>query len=145
MAPVEVVKVNKDNYEVFDDMVCRRTGKERSRPLDPDVLEVLENPNLTVYAAEKNGRFVGWISIVHIPKVGHWKKSGHLYIDELWVEPDHRKEGIGAKLINTADLMFEKVKLDGMRLYVSMDNPAAIRLYEKHGFSIRDEAYFMDK
>ncbi len=153
MEPIHIIKIDESNYSKFDDLVYWRLNKiERPENtinlLEKDwggVLTVLNNPNLHLYAAEKDDKFVGWISIVYIPKLGRWKHFGHLYVDELWVEPSSRNQGIASKLMEMVDRLYDEVKVDGIRLYVSMNNPSAKGLYEKFGFKVCDEAYFMEK
>ncbi|MGE5579266.1 MAG: GNAT family N-acetyltransferase [Bacillota bacterium] len=151
---IEIVRVDDHNYPKFDDMVFwRMSGRERTdverlgeAPCDfAGERAALANPNLFVYAAHDSGKFVGWISIVYLPKVGRLKGLGHLYVDELWVEPTYRRRGIAARLLKVADELLDKTASAGVRLYVNTDNPGAKRLYEKCGFRVCDTAYFMEK
>lgn len=151
---IEIVRVDDHNYSMFDDMLFwRMSGRERT---DAERLgdapgdfagerAALANPNLFVYAALDSGRFVGWISLVYLPKVGKLKGLGHLYVDELWVEPTYRRHGIAARLMEMADELLVTTVSAGIRLYVHTDNPGAKRLYEECGFRGCGTAYFMEK
>ena len=72
----EIKRVTAENYSMFADMVTwRRTGKYAesfSTQVDKAIEKELQNPDLYVYAAQSDGRFVGWISLVYIPKIGKW-------------------------------------------------------------------------
>ena len=145
----EVVKVSAENYSLFQDLVAwRQTGSRQApacEPISRQIEHELENPNLHLYAARDPDCFVGWISLVYIPKVGKWGGRGHLYVDELWVAPEYRRRGLGTALLAMADRVKTELRATGIRLYVNIDNPAAQRLYEKSGFLESGQAHFMEK
>jgi len=154
MKEIKIVKVDSQNYYMFDDMVFwrtngrERTNTEKSNAADDDFSAeylALANPNLSVYAAMDREKFVGWISIVYMPKVGRLKGLGHIYVDELWVEPTYRKQGIAGKLMKKADELLNTTASAGIRLYVNTENLNAKMLYEKCGFLENGTAHFMEK
>ena len=140
---MNAVRVNAENYPLFAEMIDRRS------PGTSSTLETmraeLENLNLYVWAAEEDGRFVGWISLVYIPKVSRWGGHGHVYVDELYVEPPYRGRGIAKALLAKADELKDTLCAVGVRLYVNVENPAAQALYERCGFRADGRAYFMEK
>jgi len=78
-----IVRVNKENYALFDDMVYFRINnreKTTTEQIEPNNYTancvMLNNENLHVYAAQVDNRFVGWISAVFIPKIGHPRYGG---------------------------------------------------------------------
>ena len=86
-----IEQVTMENYHLFDDMVYWRvTGKERTEEekeankheVFEDAQDELIHQGFKVHAALYNGRFVGWISCVYVPKVGY-RKKGHIYIGPL--------------------------------------------------------------
>ena len=149
---VSIVRVSRRNYQQFDDMVFLRTHeRERSEQERGEtqnfarIYEVLDNKNLHVFAAQRGDKFVGWISIVQIPKISRVNGKGHLYIDELWVNPALRKQGIAAALIAQADMLSKEMQI-GLRLYVNQENEEAIALYKKFGYAFQfGTALFMEK
>ena len=145
-----IEKINADNYSLFDDMVFwRENGFEREPSLTPisqQMKKELANPNLHVYAVKVDNRYVGWISLVYIPKVGsRWKGHGHVYVDELWVEPTFRGRGYAKALMQKANELKMELQATGIRLYVNVNNPAARKLYESCGYREDGQAYFMEK
>ena len=144
-----IEKVTAENYPLFEDLVFwRQTGQERTPVMEPVSAQIqheLGNPNLHLYAAKAQGRYVGWIALVYIPKVGKWGGRGHLYVDELWVAPELRRKGIGTGLLAVADRMKSDLGAVGSRLHVNSENPAARRLDEKCGFAESGQATFMEK
>jgi ribosomal protein S18 acetylase RimI-like enzyme len=122
--------------------------EERSEPIPTERYAALSDSNLRVWAALAEGRFVGWISAVFIPKIGHpaYGGRGHLYIDELWTHPEHRRQGIAAALLARAEIAAKEMNAAGLRLYVGADNLGAFALYTHFGFRDRGgDAHFMDK
>lgn len=145
MKHYQIVRINRENYSKFDDMVYWRINKrerikeemlEATKPDLSGMHETLTNPNLYVYAALDADKFVGWISIVYIPKVGILDACGHLYVDELWVQPTYRMQGIGEALMEKADELLHEIKVEGIRLYVNTANENARKLYKKCGYIV---------
>ena len=144
-----IEKIDADRYPLFDDMVFwREHGFEREpsqMPVTEPIRKELANPNLYLYAVMADGRYVGWISLIYLPKVGRWKGRGHVYVDELWVAPEFRGQGLAKALMKKADALKTELEAAGIRLYVNVDNPAAKKLYERCGYLEDGQAYFMGK
>lgn len=144
-----IVRIDQTNYDRFDDMLFwRETGSERPPahlPVPESVVRELQNPNLFLYALETEGRFVGWISLVYIPKVSKWKGHGHIYVDELWVAPAYQGRGFAKALMSKADELKLARQAVGIRLYVNVQNETAHALYNRCGYQEDGMAYFMGK
>lgn len=139
----EIVRVDENNYSLFSDLLYWRANGWEREPTREAAPEELKNPNLHVYCAACEGRFVGWISLVYIPKVSRWKR-GHVYVDELWVQPEYRCRGIGTALMECAAELKEALGAVGVRLYVNTKNHDARRLYQKCGLAGEETAWFME-
>jgi ribosomal protein S18 acetylase RimI-like enzyme len=150
-----IVRVNKENYLMHDNMIFHRkhgrdkTKEELNGNQDFNTeYDVLENENLFIYAAQIDSKFIAYISIAYIPKVGRsiQGNNGFLFIDELWTNPNYRKKGIAYALMKKADTLCRDMKIAGLRLYVSANNEAGISLYKKCGYEIKfDETLLMEK
>lgn len=144
-----IEKIDENNHSLFDDMVFwRENGFEREpsqEPVSEQIKKELLNPDLYVYAVKVDGRYVGWISCVYIAKVGKWKGHGHIYVDELWVEPSYRGNGFAKALLKKADELKDEFNATGIRLYVNVNNPVAKNLYEACGYVEDGRAIFMEK
>jgi len=145
-----IEKIDLNNYSLFDDMVFwRANGFERESsqmPVSEQMKKELANPNLHVYAVKVESRYVGWISLIYIPKIGsRWNGHGHVYIDELWIEPNFRGRGFAKALMKKADDLKMELEATGIRLYVNVNNPTAKKLYERCGYLEDGQAYFMEK
>jgi ribosomal protein S18 acetylase RimI-like enzyme len=144
-----IEKIDENNHSLFDDMVFWRENGFEREPSQESVSEQIKkellNPDLFVYAVKVDGRYVGWISCVYIAKVGKWKGHGHIYVDELWVEPSFRGNGFAKALLKKADELKDKFNAPGIRLYVNVNNPVAQNLYETCGYVEDGRAIFMEK
>lgn len=144
----KIVKVNHKNYSLFDDMIYWRVNGQERKPLQlhisQEIEEELSDSNLYIYAVEVETRYVGWIALIYMPKVGKYNGHGHVYIDELWIEPTYRRNGFAVELMKYAEVIAKERKSTGMRLYVNTNNPDAQYLYEKCGYKKSCEAYLME-
>lgn len=71
-----------------------------------------------VFVAEADGRAVGFMAI-----------AGD-FIDQLYVDPDSQRQGVGASLILSA----EALSPSGLHLFTFETNASGRAFYEKHGF-----------
>ncbi|MFT9495256.1 GNAT family N-acetyltransferase [Anaerosolibacter sp.] len=148
---VQIVPITIENYSIFDDMVAWRVnGKERTEaekisnknfPLE-NIRYNLDHEGFYVYGALFENRFIGWISLVYLPKIGAWN-NGIIYVDELWTAPLYRNNGVGQRLMEKAFKLQKKLNACKIRLYVDPENIAAVRLYEKCGLLNLGNALFM--
>ena len=63
------------------------------------------------------------------------------WIARVAVGPNYRNRGIGNMLMEAMLKYCRKVNRTTVILYVQQDNPAALHLYEKHGFQISAESF----
>lgn len=91
-----------------------------------DFLEMIEADYAYYYVAELDGAIAGCCGIRNI--------AGEGEITNVVVSADHRKKGIGRKMM---EYMLERAKENGIgdcTLEVRVSNQPAIRLYENLGF-----------
>jgi len=148
----KLLRVNEANYHLFDDMIYWRVnGIERTingkkeNEINQIIPDQLSNSNFQVYAIEKNNKFVAWISLIYLPKVGKANCNGYIYVDELWVEESHRRLGFAKILMEKADDLCHTMNTVGIRLGVNVNNPSALKLYENCGYKSTGQAYTMEK
>lgn len=144
-----IERIDSQNYPLFEDMVFWRENGFERKPLHRLVAEQIKkelaNPNLYIYAVMVDKRYVGWISLIYMLKAGKWNGHGHIYVDELWIEPSFRGQGLAKLLMKKADELKTKLEATGIRLYVNIHNPTAKKLYEHCGYLEDGQAYFMEK
>lgn len=147
---IAIERICKSNYHKFNDMISWRMNgsertveeKERNQNTDfEDIYNELSHEDFYIYAAEHKDRFIGWITLVYMPKIGKWKK-GVIYVDELWTAPEFRQMGVAYKLMQKAFELQTETGAVKVRLYTN--NPAARKLYEKCGLEVKETAVFME-
>lgn len=71
-------------------------------------------------------------------KKAKWKypESSYMIIHRLCVNPNYQNIGIGMKSMLKIEDMVKKMGVESIRLDAFTENPKAIRLYEKLGYSI---------
>lgn len=110
---------------------------EENCGLDPYTPEMLLDciGNLDTYACMDSGKIAGFITINPASR----KMGGGVYIVNLNVAADYRRQGIGSKLILNACEAYKRTHSGRLvTLDVARDNIAAMRLYKKLGFTITD-------
>jgi len=138
---MDVVRVNKDNYYMFDDMVFYRgherykNNNEQSEKQDfTQYYKALEIKTFYVFAAHFEEAFVGYIFLNYLPKIGTTNGGGWLFVDDLWVNPNYRRKGIAHTLMKKADSLSKELNTSGLRLYVNTDNHGGTDFYEMCGY-----------
>lgn len=149
---ISIVRVGKDNYFKFSSLIeWRRTGKEQTDLSYYENIEmenffekhnVLNSDTFFVFAAEKGGKFVGYINAVLIPKPD--PRLGILYVDELWTPEVYRNEGIATILMKEVFKLAKELRLWHVRLYVGTWNDVARNFYKKSGFLEEGDCKFCE-
>jgi len=116
--------------------------KRNGRPNREDfrTLFRLDNPNekCVFFVAEDEGKVVGY-SRVHFYK---WNNSA--YIITVLVDAEHRRKGIGTRLLKTMKKAARERKARVLMFDVAHDNAAALQLFFKDGFRVcgyNDKSY----
>ncbi|MCL2355959.1 MAG: GNAT family N-acetyltransferase [Defluviitaleaceae bacterium] len=134
-------RVDKSNYHMFDDMIFYR-GHGRYKNND----EAAESQDFTAYysalevqtfyafAVQSEDKFIGYILLNYLPKIGSASGRGWLFVDDLRVNPDYRRKGTARLLMNKADALSKELNASGLRLYVNADNPGGIAFYKTCGY-----------
>jgi ribosomal protein S18 acetylase RimI-like enzyme len=67
------------------------------------------------------------------------------FLSNLAVYQEYRGKGVGTGLLDKAEEEAKAIGLEKLSLYAEVDNPGAIRLYEKYGFIKVDEVILPQK
>jgi ribosomal protein S18 acetylase RimI-like enzyme len=59
-------------------------------------------------------------------------------ITDLYLEPSHRRQGLGGKILDHVEAFCRSIGLRGLELQVETDNAEARALYDKFGFQPAD-------
>ncbi len=88
--------------------------------------EELDNPNAYFITAVSEGTVLGYIGVHEV--------CGEAYIDNVAVDPNYRRLGLGERLMLTAQKNAFERKCEFISLEVRKSNSSAISLYEKLGY-----------
>lgn len=125
------------------------TGKIKSTPDDIRTHGFGDQPLFGTLLAEVDGRFAG-LSLF-FTSFSTWFGKPGVYVQDLYVDPAFRGQGIGERLIGETAQRARARGATYMRLSVYADNLAAQGFYERIGmtwskdeqiFAARNEAFF---
>ncbi|MCP5347649.1 MAG: GNAT family N-acetyltransferase [Gammaproteobacteria bacterium] len=120
------------------DWMADTTGISQS-----DFNDYIGNPEKDILVCERNGQIVGVIQL----SVGFVEDPGLRHqpfgcIDEIAVADGFRSQGVGSKLMSAAESWAIDRSLKMLRLDLWSKNIHAVKLYEKHGFSVIRQRMF---
>ena len=122
----------------------QHTGMPWSQPIADRALgELLRSP-------EKGG---AWLIRVDTAPAGYFiltlafsLEFGGIFalLDELYIDPQWRGQGIGSATLRFVEEQSRDLGAATLRLETGIDNPDAVRFYERHGLK-REKRYLMTK
>lgn len=98
--------------------------------------EQAEKKRLVFVCRDMSGKVVGYVHYNRFPKYAPFRRFGLPEIQDLYVHPDHRQQGLGRLML---DRCIEQAKADGhgeigIGVGVMSGFGAAQRLYARYGF-----------
>ena len=94
------------------------------------IAHLLTDCNSVSFVAKAKGEMVGFI----IGRVYTERKPAVGRILTIDVSPEHRRKGIGLKLLQEVERVFRTQRVEVCYLEAREDNVAALNLYQKHGY-----------
>lgn len=91
----------------------------------------LEDETRRVYVAERDGAVVGFATAHRTAPPPIYESRGEVYFDEIYVLPDHRREGLGEQLVEAVVAWSDRVQAERVRLSVLAQNDAAHAFWER--------------
>jgi len=92
--------------------------------------ELVLSTTTATWIAEENGRMAGFAIVDLDPAAG----KAVAYIQTIEVAPEWRGQGIGHALLYRMESSAREANARTVWLHVDVENSAAIRLYESHGY-----------
>jgi ribosomal protein S18 acetylase RimI-like enzyme len=88
-----------------------------------------------VFVAEKGEELAGFLAgrVRALPAYFGGAQVG--FISDVYVDPAHRRTGLGRQLVSTATEWFQSLGITRLELQVIVNNPAARKLYKDLGWS----------
>lgn len=111
-------------------------GPDEVWPGRSDVETLMLRPDSTILVAETNNEIVGYVSLqVHqVKQIRRMRERSFVMIDNMAVDPLHRRSGIGRALLGAAEDWAAQRGVTVLQLFVWEFNDAAVRFYESEGF-----------
>jgi ribosomal protein S18 acetylase RimI-like enzyme len=113
-----------------DEQAARRYLKERMRQKDA-----------VIYAArEEKNALCGFVQLY--PLWSSTRLQRLWLLNDLFVDPDYRGQGIGKRLIERSKLLARETGACGLQLETAKDNRIANALYPQEGFEILEGIFY---
>ena len=95
------------------------------------------------WVAEEGGAAAGYLLAVYVFSLEHLGLTAE--IDEFFVLPTHRGQGIGAGLLALAEAEFVRMGCTNVALQLSRENDSARAFYRHHAYRERSAYELLDK
>ena len=118
-------------------------GFDRHR-LDDLLRRVFRDPSLgRAWLATVDGAPAGYLLAVYVFSLEHQGVTAE--IDEFFIAPEHRKLGLGSRMLAEAEAQFRVAGCTNVSLQLGRSNDAARAFYRRHGFADRAGFEFVSK
>lgn len=118
-----------ENNQICYTVVDRPVKKKRYEPADIDHTTYLKDPEKTIFLAYVAGEIAGQIILRK-----NW--NNYAYVDDIAVDVNFRRMGIGQALIDQAKEWAREKQLAGIMLETQNTNVGACKFYEGCGFKL---------
>lgn len=118
-----------ENNQIYYTAVPRPPTKHRYPPQAFNYPSFINHPNKAIYLAYVDGRIAGRIVL-------HKNWNNYAYLDDIVVDINFRRLGLGRALIAQAKQWARDNRLPGLMLETQNNNLQACRFYESCGFKI---------
>jgi len=92
----------------------------------------LEDKTRRVYVAEQEGRIVGFATAHRTAPPPIYESKGEVYLDEIYVLPEARRNGFGRQLVEAVVAWTDRVQAERVRLSVLAENSEARTFWASH-------------
>jgi len=91
------------------------------------------NDDRKAFVAVQGGNIIGYMTVLIQEQASYWKIKRIGHISGLMVRQDHRRKGIGRKLLQSAGGYFKEKGIKQYTLFTSVNNKSGVEFYEKCG------------
>ena len=96
------------------------------------LIDHLRDDTAVVFGAFHDEEIVGFVwAYTH-----QFREENRMYVNEIHVKEEYRNRGIGSQLLKLVEDKATEQKLGALYLHVEANNPTAVRVYQKCGYSI---------
>jgi GNAT superfamily N-acetyltransferase len=96
-----------------------------------------------VWVAAADDALCGYLVLVHVLSLEHGGLTGE--IDELFVLPEARSQGVGGRLLASAEAALRQRGGVRLQLQLAIGNAPARRFYQRRGYGARQAYGLFDK
>ncbi len=102
--------------------------------------QIVANPDSATWIAEQGDRMAGFAIVEWVQEEG----AAVAYIQTIEVAAGERRQGVGGELLRRVEASARAAGARTIWLHVDVENSAAIRIYERSGYSSkgREEYYY---
>lgn len=120
-----------ENVQVLERLFEEFSGWHLER--SASIRKAINNPNGELLVAEVDSQIAGFIHQVFFEDPLHAGLNS--LVTDLFVKEEHRRKGIGSKLLNKALESAKTREVKEVHVTTLEDNKKAMTFYEKHGFN----------
>lgn len=148
-AAAEIRPARAEDLPALTALIGRYWETERIPGFDPKPLRallerLLAEPALgRAWVACSGDERIGYLIGVLVLSFEHRGLTAE--VDELFVLPEARSRGVGAALLQAAEVAFRALGCTNLQLQLARDNDAARRFYHRHGYAERSHYELLDK
>jgi ribosomal protein S18 acetylase RimI-like enzyme len=95
-----------------------------------ELYHYLTRPGVIAIVAEEEGGELGGFIVVNRTR------AGGAHVITIDVAAEHRRHGLGSKLMALAEIKLMRLACPLIQLEVAIDNKPAIHFYKRHGYSV---------
>ena len=117
------VQLLREQDELDDRFGVADNARER---WDNDFPQWLDDETYRIYVAEADDEIVGFASAHRWGPPPIYEESSEVYLDELYVRPEDRRQGLATQLVNAVRDWTDRIGARRLRLNVLATNDAAL-------------------
>ncbi|MEF8878864.1 MAG: GNAT family N-acetyltransferase [Candidatus Thermoplasmatota archaeon] len=140
-----IESVDYDNFEFFTDLIKKLAHYEKQNPPDRDALKRLkqdyfDNRRFKAFLARYGEEYVGYV--IFFMTYSSYLAKPTLYIEDIFVDKEYRRRGIGQKMFDFCVKQAEKHDCGRMEWCVYNWNQSAIDFYRENNAELLDKKYY---
>ena len=130
-----IEEISKDNVSDLAQLVLYLWPECNYKEEFQNGLKILESKTETAFIAKNHGIYLGFIQLaLRYEFVEGTSTSPVLYMEGIYVDPSHRKEGIAKKLIEVAERWGKAKECTEMASDTEITNQLSIHFHHSVGF-----------
>jgi ribosomal protein S18 acetylase RimI-like enzyme len=86
---------------------------------------------------EEDGQLIGAVIVTNDTRKG--------WINRLAIDPDHRRKGYGELLVHAAEDALHEAEMHLIAAFIEEGNTASLTLFEKLGYAVHQDIYYVSK